>query len=664
MRGLRARARAMQSSWRWPAAQADGSPLPTWLTLNPTTGGFSGTPPDGGDNVYHIVVTATDAYGATVTETFDLTVGNANPGDAMLVNDTTYSDQLQPSLAALADGNSVVVWSSLGQDGDSWGVFMKIYAPDGSSLSNELQVNTFDSGDQQVPTVTALAAGGFVVTWASYAQDGSAYGVYGQMFAADGTPQGSEFLVNSATTGNQDLPVVTALDDGGFIVAWQSNSDQDGSGFGIYSQRYDASGVAVGGETLVNSTTAGSQQLPSIASLNDGGYIVAWQSDSNQDGWATGIYTQRYDASGAAVGGETLVNSFWVFAQTNASVSALASGGYVVTWQSESQGWFPTEDGDNWGVFAKVFDANGVALTGDVLVNTTTADQQLEPSVTGLPDGGFYVTWTSYGQDGDGAGIYGQQFDAAGNKIGAETLINDLVNGQQLDSAVTVLANGDISVTWTDVPNDGSGYGVFSKIIDITPNPLPNAFGSGDDVTDFNLIPAGTYDEASMYNSGDGNDTVTLPYDFSDAAFAGFVINTAYDSDSAHAFNAGAGDDTVTGSGWSDFLFGGDGADYMDGNGALSGVSDFIWLGANDGDQDVVAFHPGSFQGVVVIDFVIGEDKIDVSDFGFSSFAELQSGLTFTGDYNLHLLIHSGQSGLTLQGISELTQLTEDDFIF
>jgi len=616
------------------AAQADGSPLPTWLSLNPITGQFSGTPPDGGDNVYHLVVTATDAFGATVTDTFDLTVGNANPGDALLVNDTTYSDQLQPSVAALANGNSVVTWASLGQDGDSWGVFLKIYAPDGSSLSNELQVNSFTGGDQQAPTVTALAAGGFVVTWASYGQDGSAYGIYGQMFAADGTPQGSEFIVNGTVAGNQDLPVVTALDDGGFIVAWQSNSDQDGSGYGIYTQRYDASGAAVGGETLVNSTTAGNQQLPSIASLNDGGYVVAWQSDSNQDGWATGIYTQRYDASGVAVGGETLVNSFWVFAQTNASVSALAGGGYVVTWQSESQGWFPTEDGDNWGVFAKLFDANGVALTGDVLVNTTTADQQLEPSVTGLPDGGFYVTWTSYGQDGDGAGIYGQRFDAAGNKLGAETLINDLVNGQQLDSSVTVLANGDISVTWTDVPNDGSGYGVFSKIIDLT----PNLFTGGDDSIDFNLISASTYEPGSQYASGDGADMVWLPADAVAASAAGYDLNQAFD--------AGNGNDTVTGSDLADTIFGGDGEDML-----IGGMgSDTLDLGAADGDADAVVATLNGGEDTV-LNFEVAHDQIDVSLFDIADFSEIQANFATNGSDAVVNL--PGGVTITLVGIND-----------
>ena len=47
--------------------------------------------------------------------------------------------------------------------------------------------------------MAALAGGGFVVTWTSDGQDGSGYGIYGQRYAADGTAVGSEFRVNTFT---------------------------------------------------------------------------------------------------------------------------------------------------------------------------------------------------------------------------------------------------------------------------------------------------------------------------------------------------------------------------------------------------------------------------------------------------------------------------------
>ena len=57
-------------------------------------------------------------------------------------------------------------------------------------------------------------------------------------------------------------------------------------------------------------------------------------------------------------------------------------------------------------------------------VNTYTASHQLNPSVTSLSDGGFVVTWTSYGQDGSGSGVYGQRYTASGQASGNEFKIN------------------------------------------------------------------------------------------------------------------------------------------------------------------------------------------------------------------------------------------------
>jgi|GEM_PF-7074778 len=36
-------------------------------------------------------------------------------------------------------------------------------------------------------------------------------------------PVGGEFRVNTYTTGDQDSPTITALSDGGFVVSWMSS---------------------------------------------------------------------------------------------------------------------------------------------------------------------------------------------------------------------------------------------------------------------------------------------------------------------------------------------------------------------------------------------------------------------------------------------------------
>ena len=104
---------------------------------------------------------------------------------------------------------------------------------------NEFQVNTYTVGEQRSPSVAALSGGGFVATWYSNGQDGSNYGVYGQVFDANANKLGNEFQVNTYTSGEQSSPSVVSLSGGGFVVTWRS-SGQDGSSWGVFGQVFDA----------------------------------------------------------------------------------------------------------------------------------------------------------------------------------------------------------------------------------------------------------------------------------------------------------------------------------------------------------------------------------------------------------------------------------------
>ena len=106
------------------------------------------------------------------------------------------------------------------------------------------------------------------------------------------TATGSEFGVNTTTSGNQatdyETPQGVSMDEAGnFVVVWSSTTG-DGSGSGVFAQRYDALGTAVDGEFQVNSTTADNQRWASVAMDENGGFLVTWVS-YNQDGSGAGF---------------------------------------------------------------------------------------------------------------------------------------------------------------------------------------------------------------------------------------------------------------------------------------------------------------------------------------------------------------------------------------
>jgi hypothetical protein len=106
----------------------------------------------------------------------------------------------------------------------------------GNPQGPEFRVNTFTTSFQVFPAASADPVGNFVVVWNSD-QDGASYGVFGQRYASSGVPLGSQFQVNTYTTSVQAVPAVTADAAGNFVVVWASYS-QDGSGYGVFGQRY------------------------------------------------------------------------------------------------------------------------------------------------------------------------------------------------------------------------------------------------------------------------------------------------------------------------------------------------------------------------------------------------------------------------------------------
>lgn len=172
-------------------------------------------------------------------------------------------------------------------------MYAKRYDAAGAAQGAEFRVNTSTVGLQwgQVgrPAVASDLDGRFVVVWVG--SDGRGRGIFCQRYDSSGTPQGGEFRVNTVARGGQSGPAVSA-DANGFVVAWTSFG-QDGSANGVIARRYHRNGTPVGAEFVVNTYTTQNQQAPSVASAQDGSFVVTWQS-FGQDGDAGGVFAQRF----------------------------------------------------------------------------------------------------------------------------------------------------------------------------------------------------------------------------------------------------------------------------------------------------------------------------------------------------------------------------------
>ena len=327
----------------------------------------------------------------------------------------------------------------------------------GTPIGVEALVNT-TAADVQATFAEAPQAvasdtnGNFVVVWSSLNQDGDGYGVYGQRYNAAGVAQGGEFLINTDLTGNQQYAAVAMASDGRFVVAWSTDVGGDP---GVRAQRFDAAGVAQGGQIQVNTNTTNDQLYAGVAMDVNGNFVITWSS-INQDTSGYGIFAQRFDSTGAYVGGEFQVNTTFANDQIYSQVAMDADGDFVIVWESEGQ------DGSGRGIYGQRYSSAGVAQGTEFLVNTTTAGNQTRASVSMNASGDFGVTWTS--ADSSGTGIYARAFNSAGVPIWAETRINTTTAGNQDYSSLTVSSNGEAIVAWSSFgQDDAASWGVYAQ---------------------------------------------------------------------------------------------------------------------------------------------------------------------------------------------------------
>ena len=227
-------------------------------------------------------------------------------GNDFAVNTFTTEHQRWPAVAIDDDGDFVVVWQgddSSGTDTDpvspTKSVNGKLFANDGSMVGGEFQVNTYTTDHQYHPSVAMSSGGDFLVVWDSKGSDGpdTNNSIQGQRYAADGTPLGSEFQVNSYITGSQEYPDVAMASDGAFVVAWASTgSSGPDVGWSVQMRRLSADGMLVGQDFQVNSYTSGSQYHPAVSTTPSKEIVVVWQGHYDHPGFTNwGIWGQRFE---------------------------------------------------------------------------------------------------------------------------------------------------------------------------------------------------------------------------------------------------------------------------------------------------------------------------------------------------------------------------------
>ncbi|KHT31972.1 putative Ig domain-containing protein [Pectobacterium carotovorum] len=419
------------------ATLADGTALPAWLSFNPTTGTFSGTPANGDVGSLTIKVTATDGSNASVSTTFGLTVTNVNdapvvatpiPAQSVAQDGSlsftvpagTFTDPDGDTLtlsATLADGTALPAWLSFNPatgtfsgtpaNGDVGSLTIKVTATDGSSASVSTTFGLTVTNVNDAPVVaTPIPA-------QSVAQDGSlSFTVPAGTFTdpdgdtltlsatlADGTALPAWLSFNpatgtfSGTPANGDVGSLTIK-----VTATDGSNASVSTTFGltvtnvndapVVSGTIAAQSIAQGGSLSVTVpagtfTDPDGDTLTLSATLADGTALPAWLSFNPATGTFSGtpangdvgsltIKVTATDGSSASVSTTfgltvTNVNDAPVVSGTIAAQSIAQGGSLSVTVPA---GTFTDPDGDTLTLSATL--ADGTALPAWLSFNPAT----------------------------------------------------------------------------------------------------------------------------------------------------------------------------------------------------------------------------------------------------------------------------------------------------
>jgi hypothetical protein len=385
-------------------------------------------------------------------------ISAASFGAEFAVNTRSSDNQTYPAVAADANGNFVVVWTSYRQDGSSGGIFGQRFSADGQPFGDEFAINTTTAGNQTEPAVAMDAAGNFVAAW--HGPGVIEEDIFARRFDVNGAPLGDEFLVNSVTESRQLVPSVAMNSDGNFVIVYESKDIGQIGKRAICGQLYDSSGSAVGGEFVANDQAAVCR-YPAVAMAPNGEYIVVWTKDSGNKS----IWLRRFRADATAPYLSSKVSDYYFTSLTRPAVAIDASGAHVIAWDGHPNTYLEDD------IWVKRYHWSNAPLHEDFVVNTYTSGAQSNPSVMMTDDGEFLICWQSdTGIDVRGTDIFGQRFVSQGEHVGEPILlgdqlqINSYVTDDQRYPAVVGDNGGSFIAVWESNGQDGSGYKVFGQI--------------------------------------------------------------------------------------------------------------------------------------------------------------------------------------------------------
>ncbi len=369
--------------------------------------------------------------------------GPTPQGAAFNVSSCTTCVEQVPAVAGAASGAFLVVWKGGGAT-DPNGVSGRFFTSTGTPRSPDFLANKDVTPDQYDPAVARDAQGNFIVVWSQVANGNSE--IMGRRYLASGAPLGPIFKINQDPAGTPTVPAdfnpaVAVTNDGGYIVTW-INLLPAGNGFPggtpqVLARKISSAGVLLGTQVKI-STGLVNGDRPDVCVDTLGRPVVVWTS---ADGFPLfepnhkGVSLRQLTPAGAPMGTAESVVAAPLAGSAKPAVSCGTGATFVVVWHSDQPPAAERTD-----ILGQRYSRLGRKVGAAFRINTTTSNEQRNPSIAHDPKGNFVVVWQSY-LEGTKTGIHGRRFGATGNALSPEFEVTS--------STTTILGSPDVATIGT-----------------------------------------------------------------------------------------------------------------------------------------------------------------------------------------------------------------------
>ncbi len=312
---------------------------------------------------------------------------------------------------------------------------------------DEFLINTATAGDQEQPAVAGFGGTQFAAIWA----DKASRNIKGQLFGVNGAKSSPELTINlSGPVGTlRALPAV-AQTDLGVVAAWIETLP--GGVPQLKLRTFDQDSLS-GPESQVSTAEVEPLMRPVLARLPAGGFIVVWADKRPNER----IRAQRFDAGGAKVGAEFRANTVAGLHRVP-MVASLTNGNVVIGWRARLPGPLL--------VHLQLFNA-----TAPVGTEITTALNITEAAMAALTTGRFVVAHNRSALDGetgfDTVVMQSSLFEANGTSANIRIpALTGVTNIQSSWPVVVPLSGGRFMLAWTQASttNPAAGTDVMARI--------------------------------------------------------------------------------------------------------------------------------------------------------------------------------------------------------